>query len=290
MRSLKEFLQSTEKQQIETSVSLDRPTPQSAVATTWSWRLRPLWSRFSRLKQINKRIYLGIFFMVFAILIGTGWLMDLWFASGRLIGAFSAKQGFELTEVKISGRLNSTSESLRKAINLQIGMPLIAIDLHQVKSDLEKLAWVKSVKTVSRIYPGLIFIEIEERTPVAIWQYQGKFSLIDTDGQIIPVSDVQRFANLMVIVGENAPQKTPELIKMLSTQSSLQDRVTAAIWVGDRRWDLRIDNRIEVILPEEGATDAWLFLAQKHQEQRILDQPIKRIDLRIKGQIALSFL
>jgi cell division protein FtsQ len=290
MRSLKEFLQSTEKQQIETSVSLDRPTPQSAVATTWSWRLRPLWSRFSRLKQINKRIYLGIFLMVFAILIGTGWLMDLWLASGRLIGAFSAKQGFELTEVKISGRLNSTSESLRKAINLQIGMPLIAIDLHQVKSDLEKLAWVKSVKTVSRIYPGLIFIEIEERTPVAIWQYQGKFSLIDTDGQIIPVSDVQRFANLMVIVGENAPQKTPELIKMLSTQSSLQDRVTAAIWVGDRRWDLRIDNRIEVILPEEGATDAWLFLAQKHQEQRILDQPIKRIDLRIKGQIALSFL
>lgn len=290
MRSLKEFLQSTEKQQIETSVSLDRPTPQSAVATTWSWRLRPLWSRFSSLKQINKRIYLGIVLVVFAILIGTGWLMDLWLASGRLIGAFSAKQGFELTEVKISGRLNSTSESLRKAINLQIGMPLIAIDLHQVKSDLEKLAWVKSVKTVSRIYPGLIFIEIEERTPVAIWQYQGKFSLIDTDGQIIPVSDVQRFANLMVIVGENAPQKTPELIKMLSTQSSLQDRVTAAIWVGDRRWDLRIDNRIEVILPEEGATDAWLFLAQKHQEQRILDQPIKRIDLRIKGQIALSFL
>lgn len=290
MRSLKEFLQSTEKQQIETSVSLDRPTPQSAVATTWSWRLRPLWRRFSSLKQINKKIYLGIVLMVFAILIGTGWLMDLWLASGRLIGAFSAKQGFELTEVKISGRLNSTSESLRKAINLQIGMPLIAIDLHQVKSDLEKLAWVKSVKTVSRIYPGLIFIEIEERTPVAIWQYQGKFSLIDTDGQIIPISDVQRFSNLMVIVGENAPQKTPELIKMLSTQSSLQDRVTAAIWVGDRRWDLRIDNRIEVILPEEGATDAWLFLAQKHQEQRILDQPIKRIDLRIKGQIALSFL
>lgn len=290
MRSLKEFLQSTEKQQIETSVSLDRPTPQSAVATTWSWRLRPLWRRFSSLKQINKKIYLGIVLMVFAILIGTGWLMDLWLASGRLIGAFSAKQGFELTEVKISGRLNSTSESLRKAINLQIGMPLIAIDLHQVKSDLEKLAWVKSVKTVSRIYPGLIFIEIEEKTPVAIWQYQGKFSLIDTDGQIIPISDVQRFSNLMVIVGENAPQKTPELIKMLSTQSSLQDRVTAAIWVGDRRWDLRIDNRIEVILPEEGATDAWLFLAQKHQEQRILDQPIKRIDLRIKGQIALSFL
>lgn len=290
MRSLKEFLQSTEKQQIETSVSLDRPTPQSAVATTWSWRLRPLWRRFSSLKQINKKIYLGIVLMVFAILIGTGWLMDLWLASGRLIGAFSAKQGFELTEVKISGRLNSTSESLRKAINLQIGMPLIAIDLHQVKSDLEKLAWVKSVKTVSRIYPGLIFIEIEEKTPVAIWQYQGKFSLIDTDGQIIPISDVQRFSNLMVIVGENAPQKTPELIKMLSTQSSLQDRVTAAIWVGDRRWDLRIDNRIEVILPEEGATDAWLFLAQKHQEQRILDQPIKRIDLRIKGQIALFFL
>ncbi len=290
MRSLKEFLQSTEKQQIETSVSLDRPTPQSAVATTWSWRLRPLWSRFSSLKQINKRIYLGIVLVVFAILIGTGWLMDLWLASGRLIGAFSAKQGFELTEVKISGRLNSTSESLRKAINLQIGMPLIAIDLHQVKSDLEKLAWVKSVKTVSRIYPGLIFIEIEEKTPVAIWQYQGKFSLIDIDGQIIPISDVQRFSNLMVIVGENAPQKTPELIKMLSTQSSLQDRVTAAIWVGDRRWDLRIDNRIEVILPEEGATDAWLFLAQKHQEQRILDQPIKRIDLRIKGQIALFFL
>ena len=43
------------------------------------------------------------------------------------------------------------------------------------------------------------------------------------------------------------------LLDMLASEPDLAARVTAAVRVGDRRWNLRIDNAIDVLLPEDDA-------------------------------------
>ena len=49
---------------------------------------------------------------------------------------------------------------------------------------------------------------------------------------------------------------------MLATEPELAARVSAAIRVGDRRWNLRIDNAIDVLLPAEPPAAAWAQLAR----------------------------
>ena len=54
----------------------------------------------------------------------------------------------------------------------------------------------------------------------------------------------------------------PALLEMLATEPDLPRAVTAAIRVGDRRWNLRIDNAIDVLLPADEPATAWAQLAR----------------------------
>ena len=56
--------------------------------------------------------------------------------------------------------------------------------------------------------------------------------------------------------------------------------MAAATWVGERRWTLRLDNRIDVLLPERNVLRAWRLLAQKAREDALLERAISVIDLR----------
>src|SRR5437773_216392 len=82
--------------------------------------------------------------------------------------------------------------------------------------------------------------------PLAVWQHGSKLELIDREGGVIPVTRLDRFAKLPLVVGEGAARHAAELLDMLATEPELAARVSAAIRVGDRRWNLRIDNAIDV--------------------------------------------
>ena len=70
------------------------------------------------------------------------------------------------------------------------------------------------------------------------------------------------------------------------SEPELQERVTAAVCVGERRWNLRFDNGIDVKLPEEdagrGLGAAWPSCEREHG---MLDTRRRRvIDLRLPDQ------
>src|SRR5205085_9476953 len=107
-----------------------------------------------------------------------------------------------------------------------------------------------------RRLPGTLFVRLAERHPLAVWQHGGVQQLIDREGAVIPVNDLSRFAHLPTVVGDDAAPYAAGLIDMLTSQPALAPRVTAAVRVGGRRWNLRIDDAIEVMLPEENAEGA----------------------------------
>ena len=68
---------------------------------------------------------------------------------------------------------------------------------------------------------------------------------------------------LPLIVGDGAPEHAAEaLFDLLGDAAGAADRVSAAVRVGERRWNLRLDNGIDVKLPEDGAGRAWRELAR----------------------------
>ena len=73
---------------------------------------------------------------------------------------------------------------------------------------------------------------------------------------------------------------TPALLTMLATDASLASRVTGATYLGERRWDVRVDDRVWVRLPEQRPLDAWLRLAQMESEHSLLRRKVLAADIR----------
>ena len=126
-----------------------------------------------------------------------------------------------------------------------------------------------------------------ERRPLAVWQHGGLQQLIDREGAVIPVEDLSRFARLPIVVGDDAAANAGMLIDTLANEPELAARVTAAVRVGGRRWNLRIDDVIDVLLPEENAEAAWSRLAQLERASTLLKRDVQTVDLRLPDRLVL---
>jgi cell division protein FtsQ len=207
--------------------------------------------------------------------------------------ALSARLGLAVREVYADGRVRTTPAELRAQLGIEIGQPILAVDPDATRARLEQLPWVEQA-SVERQLPDRIEVRLIERRPLALWQTDGRFALIDRGGDVIMPDIGQesvdmepagadaeiRYGQLRVLVGEQAPRHAAQLFALLSTEPALWSRVAAATWVGDRRWTLRLDNQIDVLLPEQGVLRAWRLLAQKTRDDALLERAISVIDLR----------
>jgi len=89
-------------------------------------------------------------------------------------------------------------------------------------------------------------------------------------------------------VGENAGEAAGDLLRMLAAEPAMERRVVAAIRVGGRRWNLRLDNGVDVMLPADNATAAWMQLAAYEREQAILNRDVQAIDMRLPDRVVLK--
>ena len=197
------------------------------------------------------------------------------------VGDATAGLGLRVENVVVEGRVKTPEPLLRAAIGIAPGEPILSYSVQAARARIESINWVHDA-TVERRLPDTIFVHLVERRPFAVWQHEGKFRLIDRDGQVVTDSDVADFASqLPLVVGAGAPRAAAALIDALATQPAIQGRVTAAVRVGERRWNLRLANGIDVLLPEGAETQALARLAELQAQHRLLDRPLQAIDMRL---------
>lgn len=206
-------------------------------------------------------------------------------AEARIVAA-SGAIGLVVNDIEVEGRTTTDKATIVAALGAERGTPILAVSPSRAQRQLESLPWVRSA-AIERRLPGTLFVRLVERHPLAVWQHDGRQELIDDQGEVIPVGDLSRFARLPTIVGANAPAHAAALIAMLASEPALAARVTAAVRVDDRRWNLRLDNAIEVLLPEEEAAAAWTRLAELERTKQLLQRDIRSIDLRLPDRLVL---
>ena len=228
-----------------------------------------------------------------AMVAGASWMLwpSAWIerqgvALGDGLVALSGDLGLTLQSVKVDGRQQTPPEELLAAIGAERGTPILALDPETIRARVETLPWVKSA-SVRRGLDGTLTVHVDEFAPFALWQRDGKFYLVDREGEAIAADDPGRFNRLLVLVGDNAPQHAADLVTMLGLEPELKARVRAAVWVGDRRWNLRLDNGVDVKLPEANPTAAWLELARLEREQGLLNRDLSTIDLRLPDRMVV---
>jgi cell division protein FtsQ len=206
-------------------------------------------------------------------------------ASIRALDA-TAALGFRVADIRVEGRETTDREMILDALGAQPGTPILAVDPVRAKQQLESLPWVRSA-LIERRFPDTLYVRLVERKPMALWQHAGKIELIDRSGAVIPVVHLDRFAKLPLVVGEDAASHAAELLAMLGSEPDLASRVTAAVHVGGRRWNLRIDNTIDVLLPADDPAAAWADLARLQRSSAILKRDVQAIDMRLPDRLVV---
>jgi cell division protein FtsQ len=192
----------------------------------------------------------------------------------------SAGLGLAVREVLVQGRSESEGKDVLAALDVRRGSPIFGFDPHEAQARLEQLPWVRKA-TVERRLPDTVFVSLEERAPMALWQKDGKLALVDRDGAVIPGADPARFGQLPQIVGEGAPANAPAILAITAAEPDLRARVAAMTFVGGRRWTVIFDNGAEVQLPEQDAGRAWAKFAAMQRSQDVLARDVANIDLRL---------
>ncbi|MDO9489062.1 MAG: FtsQ-type POTRA domain-containing protein [Sphingomonadaceae bacterium] len=216
------------------------------------------------------------------------WLMELpqqaWFETARSVG----EAGFEVRHVEVTGLKNMAKLPVYGAALNGPTNSMLLIDLDDIRTQLQALPWVADA-SVGRRLPDTLVIDIVERKPLAIWQHQRKLAVVDREGKILDTKRIERFAALPLIVGPRANLQAHPLMAMLADFPEVQQRVDSAIWIGDRRWDLRLKSGETLALPEgyAAATGALKQFQKMEQDNGLLDRGFVRFDLRLPDRMVV---
>jgi cell division protein FtsQ len=203
------------------------------------------------------------------------------------LGHATARLGLRVQDVIVEGRQKTPEPLLRAALGVSRGDPILGFSLTEARARIESINWVQSA-TVERQLPGTVVVQLNERRPFAVWQHNGKFVLVDREGDVVTNSDVAAFANqLPLVVGAGAPSAAAALVDALSAQPSIMTRVMAAVRVGERRWNLHMNNGTDVLLPEGAEAPALAKLAELQASLSLLDRPLQTVDLRLPDRLSI---
>lgn len=201
----------------------------------------------------------------------------------------AAAHGFVVQDVLVEGRKYTDPELILGILNIDRGDPIFDFDPARAHENLSKITWISDL-SVERRLPGIVYVSIREREPFALWQNNGKLHLIDREGFVI--SDTQtelaRFHDLPFVVGDGARDHASALIDLISAEPLVRERLEAAIYVGKRRWDLRLKNGTAINLPEEDLSLALRRLGDAQERDLLLDKNVQSIDLRETSRIIIQ--
>ena len=217
--------------------------------------------------------------IVVAFLWAGGYVGLLLEQSNKAVGNTLAAAGLEVRTVTVKGRRQTDAKSLTGALGPAIGKSILHFDLEQARQRIEALGWVRSAAVV-RLWPNTISISIRERNPAAVWQLSGQLFLIDPGGAVIREVGAYEYSSLPLIVGAGAPGAAADILTALASEPELEAMTSALVRVGERRWNMRLQNNTDVKLPETGIADALKALSIMHQAQGTLDREFEYIDLR----------
>lgn len=199
----------------------------------------------------------------------------------------SLGMGFEIEEVWVTGLDRSERAEVLNAIGAVRGEPTLEFDAHKARERLLALPWVKDA-VVARSLPRRIDVTLTERRPLALWQRNRRLALIDGDGAVIRDVDPEGFGHLPILVGKGADAKAAAILGLMAEEPEIAERLTAAVFVAERRWDIRIDDRIDVRLPADAPRAALARLVALEKEHGLFEKDIVAIDLRLDDRLIVK--
>jgi cell division protein FtsQ len=240
-----------------------------------------------RLRRYGLLALGGLTALSLGIAVVTGTLGRLYDTIDGDLYALTANLGFRVHDVTLEGRQFTSSAAIMQTLNLHENDPILAFNANEARAALEGLPQIASAE-VERRLPGTISIRLVERPPMAIWQCDQKMMLIDRDGVVLGENQLAEYNTLPMVVGEDAAKPAAAILEQVANEPALAKRVTAYIRVGGRRWNLRLDNNVELKLPETDTAAALHRIAAMETQNGLFERDVLAVDLRLPGKVVVE--
>jgi cell division protein FtsQ len=194
--------------------------------------------------------------------------------------------GFRIVSVALAGQHHVSRQEVLAAAGVTDTTSLLFLDVEQTRERLKTNPWIADA-TVLKLYPGELQIGIKEREAFALWQKDGQVYVIAEDGTVLGPYVSPRLIELPLVVGRGAETRAKEFLALLGRYPALRAVVRATVLVGERRWNLRLKNGIDVRLPETDIAPALARLVALDKEKNLITRDIVAIDLRLPDRVTV---
>jgi cell division protein FtsQ len=216
-----------------------------------------------------------------------GHLEELTSAASDTRNAIANSAGFRITAVAINGRRQLTQDEVLAIGGVNGRSSLLFLDAAAVREKLKANPWIGEA-TVLKLYPGQLQIDIVERSAFALWQQGGRLSVISDDGAVLEPYVSRRFVSLPLVVGKGADIRARDFLSMLARYPQVRVATRAAILVGERRWNLRLQDGLDIRLPENDVGNALAALSKLDKEDRLFSRDIVAVDMRLPDRLTVQ--
>jgi cell division protein FtsQ len=194
--------------------------------------------------------------------------------------------GFRITSLALSGNVHVSKEEVLAIAGVTGTTSLLFLDVVEVRERLMTNPWIADA-TVLKLYPGELQVRISERHAFALWQKDGRVSVIADDGTVLEPYITPGLARLPLVVGRGAHTRAKAFLALLDRHPDIRDQVRASILVGERRWNLRLRNGLDIRLPEINAAGALERLVALDRGNKLMSRDITAIDLRLPDRVTV---
>jgi cell division protein FtsQ len=194
--------------------------------------------------------------------------------------------GFRITTIALVGHRQLTREEILTTAGVTGRTSLLFLDAAAARARLKANPWIAEA-TLLKLYPGRLQIAVTERKALALWQLNGKVTVIAGDGTVLEPTVSKHFTGLPLVVGAGAETRAEEFLALLDKFPSVREQMRAAVLVAERRWNVMLNNGIEVRLPETEAGRALTTLVQLDRNKKLFSRDIAVVDLRLPDRVTV---
>jgi cell division protein FtsQ len=194
--------------------------------------------------------------------------------------------GFRIVSVALSGNVRVSREEVLAIAGVTGTTSLLFLDVGAVRERLRTNPWIGDA-TVLKLYPGELQVNITERQAFALWQKDRRVSVIAEDGTVLEPFVAPGLVQLPLVVGQGAETRAKAFLALLERYPAIRDQVRASILVGERRWNLRLRNGLDIRLPETDAAAALDRLVALERASKLTTRDIAAIDLRLPDRVTV---
>ena len=201
--------------------------------------------------------------------------------------ALANSVGFRITTVAINGRKQLSQDEVLAIGGVNGRSSLLFLDAAAVRDRLKANPWIADA-TILKFYPNQLQIDIVERSAFALWQSNGKLSIIAEDGAVLEPYVSRRFLTLPLVVGKGAETRARDFLALLARYPQVNSVTKAAIFVGERRWNLRTRDGLDIRLPENDVGNALAALSKLDKDEHLFSRDIVAIDMRLPDRLTVQ--